>query len=67
MQRLILMGIIYTSIIVPVWFSRDTKAPRGLKRMVITMFLDRRHEVLSTTLLLARCIGTVSTPVCQYC
>ena len=42
---------------------RRQECPRHL----LTMFLHRRHEVLSTTLLLARCIGTVSTPVCQHC
>ena len=42
---------------------RRQECPRHL----LTMFFDRRLEILSTTLLLARCIGTVSTPVCQYC
>ena len=42
---------------------RRQEYPRPLP----TMFFDQRLEILSTTLLLARCIGTVSTPVRQHC
>jgi hypothetical protein len=39
MQRFLLMFVLYATIVVPTWLSRDPKPARGMKRTVMMMFV----------------------------